>query len=59
MEESMDDLKAVVEAAGFEELLRRLIDAGVQSLDSRPPTLEELFLRHYDTVMPGSPQVAP
>jgi len=52
-------LHCEVEAAGFDELLRRLIDAGVQSLDSRPPTLEELFLRHYDTVMPGSPRVAP
>ncbi|GAB4658305.1 hypothetical protein MOKP64_06000 [Mycobacterium avium subsp. hominissuis] len=24
-------------------------DAGVRSLVSQPPTLEELFLRHYDT----------
>ncbi|MFI5957081.1 ATP-binding cassette domain-containing protein [Cryptosporangium sp. NPDC051539] len=28
-------------------LLRRLDDYGVRSLVSRPPTLEELFLRHY------------
>jgi len=28
--------------------LRHLIDVGVRSLVSRPPTLEELFLRHYD-----------
>jgi hypothetical protein len=27
--------------------LRLLTDAGVRSLVSRPPTLEELFLRHY------------
>ncbi|WP_447008743.1 ATP-binding cassette domain-containing protein [Saccharothrix sp. DSM 118769] len=27
--------------------LRRLVQAGVRTLTSRPPTLEELFLRHY------------
>ncbi len=31
------------------ELIRVLGDAGVSSLISQPPTLEELFLRHYDT----------
>jgi ABC-2 type transport system ATP-binding protein len=31
-----------------DEVLRRLADAGVLSLVSQPPTLEELFLRHYD-----------
>jgi ABC-2 type transport system ATP-binding protein len=29
------------------ELLRVLAAAGVRSLVSQPPTLEELFLRHY------------
>ncbi len=29
------------------EVLRRLAEAGVRSLVSQPPTLEELFLRHY------------
>jgi ABC-2 type transport system ATP-binding protein len=29
------------------EVLRHLADAGVLSLVSQPPTLEELFLRHY------------
>ncbi|MBS3941228.1 MAG: ABC transporter ATP-binding protein [Actinobacteria bacterium] len=33
--------------------MRRLADAGVRSLVSRPPTLEELFLRHYDTGVGG------
>jgi ABC-2 type transport system ATP-binding protein len=27
--------------------LQRLTELGVRSLTSRPPTLEELFLRHY------------
>jgi ABC-2 type transport system ATP-binding protein len=29
------------------EVLKRLVAAGVRSLVSQPPTLEELFLRHY------------
>ncbi|MEV0622071.1 ABC transporter ATP-binding protein [Nonomuraea sp. NPDC050404] len=37
-----------VDAAALDEALRRLSTAGVRSLVSRPPTLEELFLRHYD-----------
>lgn len=37
-----------VDAAGLETVLRRLAALGVRSLESRPPTLEELFLRHYD-----------
>ncbi len=35
------------------ELLRRLTDAGVRSLVSQPPTLEELFLRHYAADSPA------
>jgi putative exporter of polyketide antibiotics len=30
-------------------VLRQLTDVGVRSLTSQPPTLEELFLRHYAT----------
>jgi ABC-2 type transport system ATP-binding protein len=33
--------------SALDELLKRLTDAGVRSLVSQPPTLEELFLRHY------------
>ncbi|MEV1179622.1 ABC transporter ATP-binding protein, partial [Nonomuraea sp. NPDC049784] len=33
----------------LDQALRRLTEAGVRSLVSRPPTLEELFLRHYET----------
>jgi len=31
----------------FDDLLRHLAGSGVRSLLSRPPTLEQLFLRHY------------
>ena len=36
-----------VEAEHLDEALKLLVGAGVQSLTSQPPTLEELFLRHY------------
>ena len=37
-----------VDTARLQPLLERLTAAGVRSLVSRPPTLEELFLRHYE-----------
>jgi ABC-2 type transport system ATP-binding protein len=37
------------DAAALPAVLRHLTDAGVRSLVSQPPTLEELFLRHYET----------
>ncbi|MEZ7125285.1 ATP-binding cassette domain-containing protein [Nonomuraea sp. AD125B] len=37
-----------VDTAGLDVVLRRLTHLGVRALVSRPPTLEELFLRHYD-----------
>ncbi|WP_185067645.1 ABC transporter ATP-binding protein [Nonomuraea jabiensis] len=37
-----------VDTAALDLALRHLTQAGVRSLVSRPPTLEELFLRHYD-----------
>jgi ABC-2 type transport system ATP-binding protein len=43
-------LHAQVDSASLGELIAALGAAGVRSLTSRPPTLEELFLRHYDTV---------
>jgi ABC-2 type transport system ATP-binding protein len=36
-----------VDAASLDEALRHLSAAGVRSLTSQPPTMEELFLRHY------------
>jgi ABC-2 type transport system ATP-binding protein len=38
-----------VDNAKLEEVLVHLTQAGVRSLISRPPTLEQLFLRHYET----------
>ena len=36
-----------VDGAHLDGAVRRLAEAGVRSLVSQPPTLEELFLRHY------------
>jgi len=38
-----------VDAARLDEAVARLSAAGVRSLTSQPPTLEELFLRHYQS----------
>jgi polyether ionophore transport system ATP-binding protein len=38
------------------EALRRLTAVGVRSLVSQPPTLEELFLRHYQADQPSAQQ---
>jgi ABC-2 type transport system ATP-binding protein len=40
-------LHAQVDGESLGELIRVLGDIGVRSLVSQPPTLEELFLRHY------------
>lgn len=40
-------VSARVSAVGVPDFIAALSDAGVVSIESRPPTLEELFLRHY------------
>jgi ABC-2 type transport system ATP-binding protein len=42
-----------VDTAQLDEVLRHLSAAGVRSLTSQPPTLEELFLRHYQAEPAG------
>jgi ABC-2 type transport system ATP-binding protein len=36
-----------VDTSAIDGVLRQLLPFGVLSLTSTPPTLEELFLRHY------------
>jgi ABC-2 type transport system ATP-binding protein len=45
-----DRIRCQVDGDALDEVLRLLAAAGVRSLVSRPPTLEELFLRHYGPV---------
>jgi ABC-2 type transport system ATP-binding protein len=40
-------ITAHVEQRGMDALMQALSASGIRSLVSRPPTLEELFLRHY------------
>jgi ABC-2 type transport system ATP-binding protein len=42
-----DRVRCQVDSAALAEVLRLLTTAGVRSLVSQPPTLEELFLMHY------------
>ena len=42
-----------VDTAQLDEVLRHLSAAGVRGLVSQPPTLEELFLRHYQAEPAG------
>ncbi len=39
-----------VDQAALDDVMRHLAEAGLRNLVSRPPTLEELFLRHYEPV---------
>jgi ABC-2 type transport system ATP-binding protein len=42
-------VRCQVDAAGLDGLLAHLTPFRVRSLTSQPPTLEDLFLRHYET----------
>ena len=61
-----DRVRCQVDAGALNEVLAELIAVGVRSLVCQPPTLEELFLRHYRTDVPagddpagGGQEVAP
>ena len=45
--ERSGELRFDVDGEHLDAIVRRLAAAGVRSLVSQPPTLEELFLRHY------------
>jgi ABC-2 type transport system ATP-binding protein len=47
-------LRCEVDTARLGEVLERLVRAEVRGLVSRPPTLEELFLRHYESDQPAA-----
>jgi ABC-2 type transport system ATP-binding protein len=48
-----------VDSADLEGALRRLVEVGVRSLVSHPPTLEELFLRNYGDRLSHETELAP
>ena len=49
-------LRCEVDNAGLTEILGRLAAIGVRTLTCRPPTLEELFLRHYASQSHDDPE---
>jgi ABC-2 type transport system ATP-binding protein len=51
-------VRCQVDTDKLDALLRQLTAAGVRSLTSQPPTLEELFLRHYESGGPARGPVA-
>src|ERR1700758_2799197 len=51
-------LHAHVDSESLGELIRVLGDVGLRSLVSQPPTLEELFLRHYGVGTDGEREVS-
>ncbi|HUA31291.1 MAG TPA: ABC transporter ATP-binding protein [Streptosporangiaceae bacterium] len=52
-------VRCEVDTDKLDGLLRHLTDVGVLSLVSQPPTLEELFLRHYASDEPGAAAAGP
>jgi ABC-2 type transport system ATP-binding protein len=47
-------VRCQVDTASLDDVLVHLTRSGVRSLVSQPPTLEELFLRHYEDELPAS-----
>jgi ABC-2 type transport system ATP-binding protein len=52
-------VRCEVDTDKLDAVLKRLTAAGVRSLTSRPPTLEELFLRHYEDDLHAGNGTAP
>jgi len=51
-------VSAQVEPSGLAPLMQALTAAGLITLTSQPPTLEELFLRHYGATIEDAPEGA-
>lgn len=47
-------VRCQVDSDKLDDVLRNLVAAGVRTLVSQPPTLEELFLRHYEDDLPAA-----
>jgi ABC-2 type transport system ATP-binding protein len=53
-----DRVRFDVDTVHLDGAVRRLGELGVRSLITRPPTLEELFLRHYGDELKHEPELA-
>jgi ABC-2 type transport system ATP-binding protein len=52
-------VRCEVDTAQLEAVMRQLSASGIKSLVAQPPTLEELFLRHYEDDVPAQDSTAP
>jgi polyether ionophore transport system ATP-binding protein len=52
-------VRCQVDSENLGDLLKALTAVGVRSLTSQPPTLEELFLRHYEDSSDAEPAAMP
>jgi ABC-2 type transport system ATP-binding protein len=50
-------VRCEVDTAQLDGLMRQLAASGIKSLVAQPPTLEELFLRHYEEELPAQEPV--
>jgi len=48
-----DVLKAAVDTEAMPSLMSTLVGYGIESLEVRPPTLEEMFMQHYREDLPA------
>jgi ABC-2 type transport system ATP-binding protein len=51
-------VRCEVDTAQLDEVMRQLSASGIKSLVAQPPTLEELFLRHYEDDVTAEPEAA-
>ena len=51
-------VRCEVDTAQLDAVMRQLSASGIKSLVAQPPTLEELFLRHYEDDVPAEPEAA-
>lgn len=58
LEVSGTEVRFEVDTSALDPVVRELAGLGVTSLVSHPPTLEELFLRHYGDELEHGPSVA-
>ena len=55
----MKIVMAIIKPFKLEEVRDALTGLGVHGLTVAPPSLEEIFLRHYGDVLPAGDPVAP
>jgi ABC-2 type transport system ATP-binding protein len=55
VEQNATTLRCTVEPRALSEVLRRATEANVVNLETRPPSLEEMFLRYYDQQEASAP----